>query len=200
MTTRDYQFINGPETSTLPTAGTPTLDTDFMTKGYADANYGAGGGGGGAAWNPAEGYAPIMSEENGERVWLFDASLNQKLVIFIKVPEGYKTGKQIFMYLGHYSPSTSGTNLLKTSTYLVRADTDAASSTTNNYVSTNTAVTNTVADQYRKIQVALTDAIGKVNSVSVTAGDLLRVNLYRDTDTDNEDIRFIPSATELKFT
>lgn len=37
--TRSYDFIVGPETSTKPTAGTPTLDNDIMTKGYADDTY-----------------------------------------------------------------------------------------------------------------------------------------------------------------
>lgn len=39
MATRQYEFITGPETSTLPTVGTPTDDTDLITKGYADLNY-----------------------------------------------------------------------------------------------------------------------------------------------------------------
>src|SRR5688572_23007238 len=39
MATRDYQFIVGPETSTLPTATEPTQSEDIMTKGYADTHY-----------------------------------------------------------------------------------------------------------------------------------------------------------------
>lgn len=41
--TREYQFISGPETSTLPTAGTPSNDADTITKGYADDKYVQGG-------------------------------------------------------------------------------------------------------------------------------------------------------------
>lgn len=37
MATREYQFVVGPETSTLPTVGTPTNSTDLVTKGYVDA-------------------------------------------------------------------------------------------------------------------------------------------------------------------
>lgn len=36
---RDYQFINGPETSTLPTAGTPTDPSDTVTKSYVDTTF-----------------------------------------------------------------------------------------------------------------------------------------------------------------
>lgn len=37
--TRSYDFIVGPETSTAPTAGTPTTDNDTLSKGYADDTY-----------------------------------------------------------------------------------------------------------------------------------------------------------------
>lgn len=39
---REYNFIVGPETSTLPDAGTPTDPADAITLQYADANYVAG--------------------------------------------------------------------------------------------------------------------------------------------------------------
>jgi len=39
MAIREYDFVVGPETSTLPTVGTPTVDTDIITKGYADDTY-----------------------------------------------------------------------------------------------------------------------------------------------------------------
>lgn len=43
MAIRDYQFIVGAETSTLPAAGTPSGDGDTITKGYADDHYVQGG-------------------------------------------------------------------------------------------------------------------------------------------------------------
>lgn len=43
MGTRDYNFSNGPETASLPTATTPSATDDFLTLGFADARYmGAG--------------------------------------------------------------------------------------------------------------------------------------------------------------
>jgi hypothetical protein len=39
MATRDYQFINGPETSTLPTVTEPSTDSDLINKGFADKTY-----------------------------------------------------------------------------------------------------------------------------------------------------------------
>ncbi|MEM5810405.1 MAG: hypothetical protein QXP66_00720 [Candidatus Aenigmatarchaeota archaeon] len=36
---REYEFVTGIETSTLPDPGTPTAPSDIITKGYADSNY-----------------------------------------------------------------------------------------------------------------------------------------------------------------
>jgi len=36
---REFKFIVGPETATLPTAGTPSLDTDLVTKLFGDTTY-----------------------------------------------------------------------------------------------------------------------------------------------------------------
>jgi hypothetical protein len=38
---REYNFVSGPETSTQPTSGAPTVDADLITKGYADSHYAA---------------------------------------------------------------------------------------------------------------------------------------------------------------
>lgn len=43
MATREYSFVVGPETSTLPTTGTPSSSSDLITLGYADENYMQGG-------------------------------------------------------------------------------------------------------------------------------------------------------------
>lgn len=160
-----------------------------------------GGGGGGGAWCSAPGTAPAEDVENGEKVFLFsvDDRGTQKTTLFVKVPQSYAPGTQILMFLGQYSPATSGTQLFTATTSLVRKNQDAVGSTTNQETSTNTALTNTVANQYRQSQLDLTDSDGEINAVAVTAGDLLRVDLMRGTDTDVEDIRLVPSATEVKF-
>lgn len=162
---------------------------------------GGGGGGGSAAWNPVEGAEPIVSQENGEKVFLFTDGGTEKLCLFAKVPETFTAGFQILCYISLYSPSSSNTILLKATSYLVRKDTDAVTSTTNSHVSTNTAKTNTVANMYRQSILDLTSALGEINSVAIVGGDLIRVVLERDsaTDTDTADIRFIPSGTEMKF-
>lgn len=158
-----------------------------------------GGGGGGANWVPFPGNAPTEDVENNEKVWLFESGLGQKLTLFCKVPESYVSGQQIKMFLGQYSPSSANTQLLQATAYLVRKNLDAISSVANSYASTNTALTNTVANQYRDNELDLTNAVGQINAFSVTAGDILKIELTRGTDTDTADVRLLPSATEVKF-
>lgn len=158
-----------------------------------------GGGGGGMQWQAVEGLGPLQSQENGLQVFQFEAGATQQLVAGVVVPSGYVAGSQIKMNVGQYSPSASGTQLLTATTYLIAKNSSAVSSTTNSRVSTNTALTNTVTDQYRQVLLDLTDSLGKVNGVSVAAGDILRVVLGRGTDTDTADVRFIPSVSEPKF-
>jgi hypothetical protein len=174
----------------------------LQNSGGSKTPLGSGGGGGGSAvWNGDGGTSPLTDSENGEKVWLFEQASagSQKLTLFLKVPQSYISGRQILMYLGQYSPSSSGTQLLRTTSNLIRVNVDAVSSTTNQRVSTNTAITNTVANQYRQVSCDLTDSTGKINGFNVSAGDLIRIDLARSTDTDTADIRFIPSSTEVKF-
>lgn len=160
-----------------------------------------GGGGGGANWQPGA-LAPLEDTENGEKVWIFseDDSGSQTLTLFVRVPAGFVAGRQISMYLGAYSPSTSNAFLLQTTTTLIRKNNDAISSVANQYASTNAALTNSVANQYREAILDLTNATGQINGFSVSPGDLLKVTLVRNaSDTDTGDVRMMPSSTEVKF-
>lgn len=162
---------------------------------------GGAGGGAGANWSDQTGDAPVEDfADTGEKTWLYESGLTQNLVLFLKVPAAYAPGTQINCLIGLYSPSAANTILLESTTYLIQKDTDAVTSTTNSHASTNSALTNTVADQFREATLDLSDAAGEVNSVAIAAGDLLRIVLVRGTDTDTADIRFIPSATEPTFT
>lgn len=167
--------------------------------GVWDGLGGGGGGGGGLQWNPISGEAPQDIEEYGEKVYLFEDAITQTLAVYLKVPSSYVAGSPISMKLGIYSPSTSGTVLMTATAYLIKEGVTAVNSTTDSHVSTNTAITNTVADQYRQVTLDLTDSAGEVNSVAVEPSDMLRVNLFRGSGTDTADIRFIPSSTEATF-
>lgn len=161
-----------------------------------------GGGGGGLAWNEPAGLAPVSDEENSQEIYLFEQGQSQKLVTYVKVPESYIAGRQIFAYLGAYSPGTSNDWKMQIVTSLIRRDVDAVSSVTNQNTSDSGDKTNTVANQFRNLEIALTNSTGQINSVSVSPGDLLRLELTREAPAgteDTEDLRFVPTSTEVKF-
>lgn len=163
---------------------------------------GSGGGGGSVVWSAVGAVAPLEDNENGEKIWKYvpnstDSTI--KLTVFVKVPQSYLSGTQVKMYVGSYSPSSANTQLLKSVATLIRKSVDAVSTTTNQRTSTNAALTNTVADQLREHVLDLTDSSGLINGVAVTAGDIIKVELGRGSDTDTADLRFLPNSTELKF-
>jgi hypothetical protein len=165
---------------------------------------GGGGGGAGAAWNPDPGGAPLDDVENGEQVWLYDNSPEdppQLLNLTVKVPDTYVAGTQINMKVGTYTASTTNTHKVEATTTLIRTGTDAISSTTNQHASTNAGIANAApADRLNLTTIDLTDGSGEINAVAVSAGDVLKIALERDTtDSDTAQIRFIPSLTEVSF-
>jgi hypothetical protein len=180
-----------PDTTAAATAVTPTTS--------------AGGAGSLNWWQPDDGSGtPAASiTENGQQAYLFSDSLSQEVRAWLKVPTGYIAGNQVTLKAAHYSPGiSSGTMLISTKATLVRRSVDAVSSTTNQRVSTNTAITiSATANRYEEASCDLTSSSGQINGVSVSPGDLILIELTRNTavDTDTNDVRFLPSATEVAF-
>lgn len=171
-------------------------------EGYKNSIWGAlGGGGGGAgfAWKAISGNAPVLEEIYGEQVYSFEAALAQELYASIKVPQGYSAGSPITVYVAGFSASSSNTILLQAQSTLIRPGTSAFDSTTNQRTTTNSALTNTVAKMAREFALDITHTDGTINSVAVAAGDIIKIKLYRGTDTDTADISMIPNATDVKY-
>jgi len=162
---------------------------------------GSGGGGGGSLKFLEIDNHAIASFENYIEVYSYSLGVVQELYASIRVPTSYASGSQINMRGLIYNANTSGTILLSTQTTLIRSEVDLVSSTTNQRTSTNSAITMTAgnANEPQKVIWDLTSTLGQVNSVGVSAGDLLIVRLYRDGDTATGDIKFIHLATEVSF-
>jgi hypothetical protein len=153
-------------------------------------------------WQNVSGLAPIESYEFDDRSLLFEQGQGQAIVCFVKVPTAYVAGSQIILRIGHYSPSSANNFKFNTLTTLIRKNTDAISSTTNQLTSTNADQPLTVANQYLEILYNLTDATGKINAIAVGAGDLLKVQLSRVATTGTDDInnvRVLVDTAEVIF-
>lgn len=163
-------------------------------------SFGAGGGGGGAlSWAPDDlGNSALAVTEFLQKVWQFASGLSQKVYTVVKVPNSYVAGDQIRMRVLGYS-DTLGTALLSSVATLIRTGTDAFDSTTNQRTSTNVATALPGAKIPLLTTLDLTSGTGTVNSVAVAAGDLIKVELSRGTDTCPGDLRFIESSTEVLF-
>ena len=181
---------------------TTDLNTVYVDTGSQWIAVGAGGGGGGGAtWQPGA-PAPTESYEYLEKVWLFDSSHTQSLSIFIKVPSSYNAGGPLRMRVGMYSPGTSNTVKLQSVATLIRKGTDAVTTTTNQQISTNGDTTLSTANLYQEALLDLSDTSGKINGVAISPGDVINVSLARVTPTgieDTNDVRFLPSCTEVSF-
>jgi hypothetical protein len=128
--------------------------------------------------------------------------VSQYLYAAVRVPNSYTAGSQINLRGMFYGNATSTTVLMQTLATLIRTGTDAVSSTTNQRTSTNSAVTlATTANRPNAFVCDLTSSTGTINSVSVSAGDLILIRLTRDTSTDTAtvDAMFPPYSSEVTF-
>ncbi len=159
-----------------------------------------GAGGAGIIWLPDESAdSPAEAIEiGGQPVWIFQPGETQKIFTTVQVPSTYPSGQQIKLRLKCFSPSTTGNFLMTTVATLVRKDTDGFDSTTNQRTSTNSAQSNgSPANLNRTIEVDLTSSTGTINGVAVSAGDSIKVQLSRGTDTDTDNVRLVPLLTEV---
>lgn len=154
------------------------------------------------SWRGVSGLNPIESFEYDESVHIFENGALQALTMWLKVPSWYKPGKQINLKASHYSPGSTNNFKFQTTAYLVRKNTDAITSTTNLRTSTNGDVLNTLSNQLREVSYDLTDSTGKINSVSVSPGDLIKVVIQRIAPSgtaDTNEVRMISGSTEVTF-
>ena len=161
-----------------------------------------GGGGGSLSWVGAAGSAPVESNENGVNVYLFTDGGEEDLYATIKVPESYVPGIQITMKNYAWNEASTNFYLLATQTTLIRPGVDLITSTTNQHTDNSGDLASSAAGELTAFTTDLTSAIGQINGVAVSAGDLLKVRLTRGTPTGTEqtaDIKFIPDTTEVSF-
>lgn len=180
-----------------------TTDTKkvYVDTGAALILAGGGGGGGGSLMWVEDADAPLTEVASNLRCYCFQNAITQQLYALVRVPASYSAGGPIKVLLTWYSPDSSGTALIRAQATLLRPGTDAVSATTNQRTTTNAAVTMTggTANVPQAVTLDISDTSGQINGVAVSPGDLIKVRLYRDTDTGASDIKVPVYGAEVTF-
>lgn len=172
-----------------------------MSRVFQSGGSSVSGGGAGALYWTEGAESPLPDLDNNRDVYVFadPATLTQTIRTQIKIPSGYNPGSQIKLVVPWYIDANSNTARLTAVTKLIRPGQDAIDSGTNQHSSTNAAVTLTVANQLEESEIDLTDSVGEINSVGVSRGDLLLVDLQRGSGSDTTDMKALLSASEVNF-
>lgn len=165
-------------------------------------NGGGGSGGGGGisvSWLQDEN-APTRSFRDGVQTYSFGAGLGQKLFGLMYVPSTYSAGGPISLRMTAFTASTANSFLMQTVATLVDVSAgDPITTTTNQRTSTNSAVAvsgSTVNDPLALV-FDLTDTTGRINSVAVAGGDLIKIQISRVADTVTGDVELLADAYEV---
>lgn len=199
MTTAQRTAITSPATGLL------VYDTDTLTvwqyNGARWVEVGSGGGGGSSLEWTIDTNGPLPDYGFFQNLFTFIYGEDQQLYAVYSVPLSYSGVGQIKMVAKVTSPDTSTATLhFKTQTTLIAAG-DHLGSTTNQRTSANAELNLTVLTSGRALALEcdLTDADGKINSVSVSPGDILIIRLYRDDSvaTSTAPASFLPKTSEV---
>jgi len=169
------------------------IDTGVLLQ---ELGSGSGGGASGLTWNNDDSGATGIVEY-AQKVYLFAVGGTEYITATLKVPDSYQAGKQIQLEMFGYSLSTSNDFSFTLTSYLIKPDVSTADSVIDSGTST-LSKTNTVSKQVRKLLFDVSDATGKINSVAIAAGDLIKISITRPVDTDTGDVRLM-NTSEVKY-
>lgn len=167
--------------------------------GTAWAGIGAGGGiGAFLDFYAAPGGGPLEEEDgNGLKFFEFQDGEAEILWGFLKVPETYLAGDQLFLAVNVESLEAGGNELkLQAQTYLVRSGTDSIASVANSNTNEQAYSPGSVVSQ--ELVLELTNASGQINSVAVSPGDILKIALSKPADASTENLKLYPSLVEVR--
>lgn len=174
----------------------------WVTKSGSGTGSGGGGGFGvGAVWRGETGNSPLFDYEFNQEVMKFESADIGTVAahLWVKVPNSYLAGTSISMKLLAYGQSSALNYRFRAVSTLIRAGTDAVTSTTNQNSSDSADITQTLAYKATALEFTLAPS-GLINSVAVSPGDLILVKLTRIASGGTDDTlaaRIIPSTTEV---
>lgn len=125
--------------------------------------------------------APLRGNDSaGNAIYLFAKGALQSLTTTLKVPSGYRAGRQIFLMMNIYSADNANSFLTASKSTLITQGVDTFDSTTNQYDSTTLSTSLVgLANVPQQVILDLTDASGLINGVQVGANNILQIYLYR---------------------
>ncbi len=159
-------------------------------EGYSGSAWSPIGGGGGVPpiqWHPFEGNSAQEKFILGGKSWAFETGAQQRIQCIFQVPNSYILGSQLILRLGTSSSSSSGKYKFEVTTTLVKENTDSIFVNTNTLVSSIETTIN-VANSVKYQLFSITDASGKINSMSVSKNDILKIVVKRINASSSEDV------------
>lgn len=162
---------------------------------------GLGGGGSGALKFIEGNNSPFPTFENEIEVYEYEPGLGQILYLSLRVPTTYAPGSPIRLNILWTCESTSGDALINAVATLIRSEVDEITSTTNQRTTTNSAITLSAANDLepQKVTLDISDSSGEINSVAISAGDLIKVKIQESSSTVADNIKLIADASEVTF-
>lgn len=207
ITRASTDTIEGATSMTLDTQGAGVIlvaEASTAPDQWAKISFGASasGGGGGSAIRFVEGAnAPVKTFENEIDVFEYEPGASQALYTTIRVPSTYVVGSPIKLRILWTCASTANIALINAVATLIRSEVDEITSTTNQRTTTNTAITLSASNDLepQKIELDISSSTGQINSVSISAGDLIKVKVQESSSTVADAIKLIPDASEVTF-
>lgn len=178
------------------------LNKLYSDDGSSLTEVGSGSGGGGSLkWVEAAQSPTPNINDAGMEVYDYAAGDSQSVYAVIKIPNGYVAGGPCKLRGYFYSPDNTGNVLIQTIATLIRAGVDAYNTTTNQRTSTNSAVSLSAGtvNELQAVLFDLSDSSGQINGVAISAGDIIKVQLTRGTDTATSDASVLVYAMEGGF-
>jgi hypothetical protein len=200
---------NGADMTVSPNASIEFIYDLAQSRWVIKSGSGTGGGGGSSIEWVEDTRSPVALVENSTsslalRVYAYagQQGFPQTLFTMVKVPSTYVAGSPINLRFTAYSPDTSGNFLMQTVSSLIRTGFDNITSTSNQQISSNPAITLSggTVNVPQAITADLTDTSGMINGIAVSAGDLIIVELFRSiSDTATSDVRVPVYGAEATF-
>lgn len=141
--------------------------------------------------------APLEISEFAQKVFLFEQSMEQISRGTIKVMSDYIAG-QLFMRFLIYTPVFVGKSQWELTATLKKIGADGSQVVSQAFLSPLIDMNSLIQNKYFRVEVPITDALGKINGTLIGADDAIIISLKRLTIVDDvQDLIRVVGRTEI---